>query len=524
MNKIQDIFNKLKEKWNNLSVNKKILITITAFGIIFSLILLFTYFNRVTYSTLFTDVDAQDASKIIEKLKSDKISYKVEGNTILVPKDKVDELRISVLSDGYLPSNGKGWALFDESKFGVTDTEAKVMYQRALQDELAKTIMSFDEVEKARVMLVLPDDTVFARESENARASVALKLKGTSTLSQAQVKAIIALVSGSVKNLPKENVEVIDSNMNLLSENIFDDVNSGTVSAFKQRDIEKQFESSLQNDLKKILGDVFGYDKVSVKVNADLDFDSKQVTTIKYDKDSIIRSQSKIKETSNDSTGNNSGTSPIDNFMTNTTNSTTNQSSSTNREEETTNYEIGQTEEKTIKAPGEVRRMTVSVLIDGNINNTERNQIKNIVAAATGYDEKRGDQISIEAMPFNNDLKEKQEEQLKLMQEQEAREKKIKLYTTIGMASGAGILLIALIIFITRKLKKSKKDEDLQPKPIIDVVVGDDVIKKQPPIYEPVLEEEEDRMDIEKEIKQYASKKPDQVVEVIKTWLSEDER
>ncbi|SKA86334.1 flagellar M-ring protein FliF [Caloramator quimbayensis] len=521
MEKLQQVFNSLKERWKNLSKNKKIGIIIALFIILFSTIIFFAYFNRTTYSILFNNLDPQDSAKIIEKLKSEKVSYKIEGNEILVPSDKVDELRMSVLSDGYMPSSGKGWGLFDESKFGVTDTEAKVMYQRALQDELAKTIMSFDEVEKARVMLVLPDDSVFARESEKARASVALKLKGTSTLSPEQVKAIISLIASSVKNLPKENVEVVDSNMNLLSENLFDDNTSSTVSAFKQRDIEKQFENGLQSDLKKMLGEVFGYDKVSVKVNADLDFDSKQITTIKYDKDSIIRSQSKIKETSNDSTGGSAGNSPTNQNLSPQFSTNSNQSSSANREEETTNYEIGQTEEKTVKAPGEVRRMTVSVVIDGNINEMEKSQIKNIVAAATGFDENRGDNISIEGMPFNTELKDKQNEQLKLMEEQIAKEKKVKLYTTIGAATAA-LLALVIGVIIMRK-RRSKKDEDaIQPS--FDVVVGDEVIKKQNNIYEPVLNDEDDRMDIEKEIRDYASKKPEQVVEVIKTWLSEDER
>lgn len=522
MEKLRKVFNSLKERWKNLSKNKRIGIIIGLFIILFSSIMFITYFNRTTYSILFNNLDSQDAAKIIEKLKSEKVSYKIEGNEILVPSDKVDELRLSVLSDGYMPSTGKGWGLFDESKFGVTDTEAKVMYQRALQDELAKTIMSFDEVEKARVMLVLPDDSVFARESENARASVALKLKGTSTLSPEQVKAIISLVASSVKNLPKENVEVIDSNMNLLSENIFDDSTGSTVSAFKQRDIEKQFESGLQSDLKKMLGEVFGYDKVSVKVNADLDFDSKQITTIKYDKDSIIRSQSKIKETSNDSTGDSTGNSPTNQNLSPQYSTNSNQSSSANREEETTNYEIGQTEEKTVKAPGEVRRMTVSVVIDGNITETEKSQIKNIVAAATGYDENRGDQISIEAMSFNTELKDKQNEQLKQMEEQSAKEKKVKLYTTIGVASAA-LLALVIGVIIMRKRRSKKEDEDLV-QPSFDVVVGDEVIKKQNNIYEPVLDDEDDKMDIEKEIRDYANKKPEQVVEVIKTWLSEDER
>lgn len=233
MDKLKELLGKIKEKWTSFNLTKKVLVLslITLFftGIILSAV----YLTKEKYEVLFSNLQPQDSQAIVEKLKEQKVSYKIQGNSILVPKSKVDELRLTVLENGYLPSDGQGWSLFDQSKFGVTDTEAKIMYQRALQDELARTIESFDEVEKARVHLVLPDDTVFARDTSKARASVTLKLKYNKTLSQDKVKAIVALVSGSVKDLPKENVEVIDSNMNLLSENLFDDTLNGTSSALK---------------------------------------------------------------------------------------------------------------------------------------------------------------------------------------------------------------------------------------------------------------------------------------------------
>ncbi|MCX7904170.1 MAG: flagellar basal-body MS-ring/collar protein FliF [Caloramator sp.] len=520
MDKLKEILGNIKEKWTSFNLTKKVLvlslITIIFTGIILSVI----YLTREKYEVLFSNLQPQDSQAIVEKLKEQKVSYKIQGNSILVPKSRVDELRLTVLENGYMPSDGQGWSLFDQSKFGVTDTEAKIMYQRALQDELARTIESFDEVEKARVHLVLPDDTVFARDTSKARASVTLKLKYNKTLSQDKVKAIVALVSGSVKDLPKENVEVIDSSMNLLSENLFDDTLNGTSSALKQRDIERQFENQLEKDVLSMLETVFGKDKVTVKINADMDFDSKSITTISYDKDAIIRSQHKIKESSNDSSGAGEGSSPIDNNMSNTLNNGTNQSSNTQREEELTNYEIGQTEEKIVKAPGEVKRLSVSVIIDGTLNDAEKQTIKNIVAAATGYDEQRGDQINIEALAFNNEAKEKAQKDLEDMQKQLEQKEKIKQYSYIGAAGLA--LLLGLLLFIRSRRKKKKEEKELEQQHHLDVVISD-VLPKPQVEYQPLLTEEEE-MDLEKEIKNYASKKPEQVVEVIKTWLAEDER
>ena len=535
MKKIRDILKPVTEKWKNLGKSKKIGIILALTVAIFGAIFTAAYFSRVKYAVLFSNLDTSDSASIINTLKTDKVSYKVQGTSILVPENQVDELRISVLSNGSVSSE-KGWSLFDQNQFGVTDTEEKVMYQRALQDELAKTIESFDEVDKARVHLVLPDDTVFAKdESENkASASVTLKLKGTSTLDEGQVKAIIALVSGSVKNLPKENVQVIDSNMNLLSDNVYDSTdNNGLTSASKQQILKNQFESGLQNDVKKMLEAVFGSGKVSVKINADLDFDSQQITTIKYDKDKVIRSQSISKESSNDSSGGSTSASPVDNNMSNTTSSTSSPASNTSKDDETTNYEIGQTEDKTVKAPGEVKRMTVSVIIDGNLDDTEKTQIQNIVSAATGYDATRGDQINIEALPFNNGIQSQAQKDLQELNAEKSNQAKYKLYALIG----GSLLGLLLLFFIIRAIKRKKKkttgeiieEQMANPKPGINVVVGDkaaaaNVVQSEPVSYQPVLDENDEKENVDTEIRDYANRKPDQVVEIIKTWLSDDER
>ena len=539
MNKILDFFKSLGDRWKKLTKAVKISIIIIAVAAIASLIFLYAYSTRVTYAPLFYNLQSDSAAKIRDKLVEEKVPYKLSdgGTTILVPKDKVEDLRLTMYSDNSVLASGKGYELFDQSTFGLTDTQAQVMYQRALEGELARTIQGFDEVEQARVHLVLPEESVFVKDTEKATASVTLKLKGTSTLTTDQVKAIISFVSGSVKNLPKENIEVVDSNLNLLSENIFDSTASnGTVSATKQQEMEKQFEGNIQGDVKKALEAVFGKDNVSVTVNADLDFDSKQISTIKYDNFKIERSQKSIKESAKDTNGTGStGTSPVDNNMTNTVGSTGTGSSESSHEESTVNYEIPQTQETTVKAPGEIKRMTVSVIIDGDLNTDEKSSIKDIVAAATGYDENRGDVINIAAYRFNTDLQDKAKQDLEEMNKQTAQAEKIKLYEEIGAA--AAVLLLAILLLAKRGNKKrkirkadkmkKKELEALEQQSALDVVIGDSgVVPKQRPEYQPVLSEEEEDIDmnLEKELQGYANKKPDQVIEVIKSWLSEDER
>ena len=527
MDKIPDLFKKAKDSWKNLSKAKKITIILISSVLILTLIILSFTYRKTAYTTLFSNLAPEDSAKVAQKLDDDKVKYKVEGDTILVPKDKVDKLRLSILSSDVIPPSHKGFELFDNTnKFGVTDTEAKVMYQRALSGELAKTIESIDGIEHATVNLVMPDDSVFATEKENASASILVKLKNGASLNPDQVKAIIALVSRGVKNLPKENVEIIDQNGNLLSEDVNDNSQAGgTVSSGKQLQQEKEFETRLQNDTKAMLEKIFGKDKVAVKVNANLDFNSRQTTTIKYDPKKVERSVQKSTESTKDASGaGNASSSPIDDNMSTPSQDNTNQNSETTHTEDTTNYEIPETKETVIAAPGEVKRMTVSVVIDGALNENEKDSIKNIVASATGFDEKRGDNINIESMLFNDEEQKNREKQAKDQLAAEEALQKRKMYAEYG-AIGAAAALTLILILSSRKKKKEQEDMIALEEPAataIDTVVGNEPQKPEVE-YKPVLEEEEP-MDIEKEIKNYAERKPDQVVELIKTWLAEDER
>lgn len=527
MNRIMEFLKSLGDKWKSFSTYKKVSFILLFIGIILSSVFLMNYINKASYDVLYTNLDPDVSAKVIEKLKTDGVDYKVEGDSILVPKDMAAELRMSNAAD--MQSLNTGFEIFDQGKFGVTDTEAQIMYQRALEGELARSIESLDEVDRARVHLVLPDESVFARDTQEATASVIIKEKGLSTLGEDQVRAIVALVSGSVKNLPQKNVQVLDSNANLLSENIFDETSStGTVSATKQQEFERQFEDKLQNDVKGMLEEVFGQGNIAVKVNSDLNFDSKQTTTIAYDKENVVqRSLKTITEKSSDSTGSSSdastGTDPQ--FDDTTEYPTTDQGGGTStyeKNDQTVNNEIGQVEEITVKAPGEVTRMTVSVVIDGTLDDTEKNEIRNIVATAVGFNEDRGDSINISALPFNTEKQDMIDKELAEMEAAAKKAERTKLYTRIGIGAGALILMIILLSIIGKNKKKNSKIADAPQG--IDVVIGDNIIPKQPVAYEPVLDEDEGPdMTLEKELQTYATKKPDQVVEVIRTWLSDDE-
>jgi len=533
MKKLLDLLKSLGVKWKALSSLKKVLTIAGAALLAAVIILIIFYSNRVTYKALFYNLDSSESASILEILEQKGVSYKVVGDTIYVPEDMVDKLRITIYSDEY--SSTKGYELFDESTFGLTDTEASVMYQRALETELARTISSIDGIKKARVHLVLPEDSVFVSDTQEATASITLKLQAGFTLDEKQVEAIISMVSGSVKNLPKKNVQVIDNNLRLLSDGLYDDTSeAGVSSTSDQQEMTEAFEKKLEKEVVETLEAIFGDGNVKSTVNADMNFDSTKITEVTYDPQSVIRSQTTTKENSINGAGtSNTDTSPVDNNMQNTTDDENGgQTAQSSSETTTTNYEIPQTETVTIKAPGEVKRMTVSVVIDGTLSEDEKASIRNIVAACTGYREDRGDVINVAAYTFNTDLEDKAQRDLEEMKKEEQQKALRQKYMLMG--SGALILLVLIVvssILISKRVKKNMQKKLLAAgaENAFEAVVGgtednQQIIRPQPVVYQPILDDDEIDLNLENEIKNYAGKKPDQAIDVIKSWLAEDER
>lgn len=508
-------FKSAKDKWKGYTKSRRIALIVLFAGIIIGLSYLFVYMTTTKYGLLFSNMNTNDANTIVQKLKDENIPTKVSGNSIYVPKDQVDQLRMEMLSS--VTSNGgtNGFELFDSSKFGITDAEMKINYQRALEGELERTIKSFTQVEGARVHLVLPDDSAFVKDTEDSTASVTLSLKSGAELSQNQVKSIVALLCGSVKNLKKENVQVMDNKMNLLTDNLADNSDAGT--SQKNQTVKTTFENKLEESIKSMLEAVYGKDKIKVKIFADLNFDSSEKDIIKFDPEGVIKSQQKT--INGDLSGTDStSSSPVDNNMNNTTGTSTG-TSSTGSSEEITNYEISKTEEKIIKAPGAINKLSTSVVIDGDIDANTKNVINNLVQGAIGFDSTRGDTIFVEGVKFNTDAKDAAAKDLEEINSEKAKEAKLKLYKTYGFTSACGALFIMLILFL---LKKKKRNKDMEK---INQIFNDTMPEAETIVPKPIdFEVRNDDEHIENEIKKYASKKPDQVIDIVKSWLSEDER
>lgn len=506
MEKLSQLVSKIKEFIQKLSPKSKKIVIVAIIVLVSVLSFFFVYSNVMKYGLLYSDLDPSDSKYIHEQLVDMGLDVKVRGKSIYVPRNRVDELRLTFSPE--LKGGSKGFELLDKSSgFGFTDEEFLIQKQRIVQGELERTIESFSQVRDSRVHITPSKSSVFMTENDPARASVYLKLNAGEALSREQVKSIIHLVSSAWNNLPFENVEVVDSRMNLLSLGIYDGSNEinfvGSLDA--HMNLERKFEQELENRLLSIIEPVLGSEKVRVRVNAELDFDSKQKTEIIIDENKVPISEHIIKEENGSVVDGGGG--PLDNNMSNVESNLSGDSS--RREESTINYEVSKQESTIIYAPGEIKRITTSLVYDGDISQEMRENLQSIVGGVIGFNAERGDSISVVGMEFNG-LK------------QEIAETKRRSILPIILGIVIGIVVLSLFMLL-RKNKKSKEniyeESDISGvKDMIQQSVEENIRKNT------IEETNPENKMLEDEIKKYAVNKPNQVVDIIKSWMMEDTR
>jgi flagellar M-ring protein FliF len=387
---IVNVFNKftLQQK---IVTGGALLISVVIFAVIF------VFLNEPNYATLYSNLSETDASKVISYLNSQKISYELtnNGTTIKVPKNKMYEVRFSLAGKGIPNSGVTGYEIFDESTMGMSEFMQKLNYKRALEGELARTIIQQDGIEGARVLIVLPKKTVFKDEEEPPKASVVIKLSGGNSFTSANTTAITNLVANSVEGLTPQNVTLIDTKGRLLSKKINDEQESFVNS--KQYEIKKSVEQYLSNKVQSILDQVIGFANSTVQVNADFNFNQVEKTMETFDPESQVAiSEQSVKN---------------DNFGTTLSDSTI-ESSQTS----TVNYEINKTVQRVIEETGNVKKLSIAVVVNdiqreikkGDAtevvfeprSSEQMKKLETIIINAVGIDIERGDQISLVNIPF----------------------------------------------------------------------------------------------------------------------------
>ena len=295
MAELREVINNLRDKFTNLTLTQKLLVIgIPTLALVF-LILIATLATKPNYTTLYAGLSQEDMSAIMAELDKEGVSYKVgqDGRSILVPENQARDVRLKLAAKG-IPSKGiVGYEVFDKNNIGVSDFQNQVNFKRAVEGELARTILRMTGVEDVRVNIGMPQKSIFVREEEEPTASVFVKLKPGYELSIEQVKAIRNLVSASVPRLKPQKVVVVDN----LGRDLTALLEEEEPIRDKELKLKLEFEKRLEREVQKALEDVLGYGAVRVKVSADLDLTKREQKEEVYDPDmTAVVSQQKKKE------------------------------------------------------------------------------------------------------------------------------------------------------------------------------------------------------------------------------------
>jgi flagellar M-ring protein FliF len=393
-----------------------------------------------TYSLLYGSLGQQDAAQIAQALDTNGIPYKLEGSgTITVPADRVHDARLKLAGQG-LPEGDGGFSVMSKDPgFGVSQFMEGARYQHALETELARTITNLQAVEGARVHLALPRQSAFVRDRRKPSASVFLQMKPGRRLESEQVTAIVNLVASSIPELESQQVTVVDQQGRLLSSP--EGTNSEVAEREKQMEIARELEDRYTQRVQQLLAPLVGADRVRAQVVADVEMSTTEEAREQYRPESqVVRSEQLAEETSR----NGSGPQGVPGALTNqppqpgaalppgvnaTPGAANGAAANANgaagvappdntSKQQTRNYEIDRTVAYTKLPAGRLKRLTVAVLVD-NLRTTTENgkvaetaltpeQIENmtkLVKDAIGFNEQRGDSVSVVNQSFRGETK-----------------------------------------------------------------------------------------------------------------------
>jgi flagellar M-ring protein FliF len=501
-----ELLEKVREKWADLSRTKKSVILVGITCLVLSTYLFYRWATKVDYAPLFTNMQAESAGKIAENLKALNVTYKLgdAGKTILVPKDQVYELRLDLASKGVMSDSSYGFELFDKSDMGATDFERNVNYQRALQEELRRSIVQIDAVKQARVHLVIPEKSAFIENEHKPQASIVLELKPMVKLQPEQIKAIAELAAGSVENLKVEDVNIIDTSGNVLSDEMQN--NGNTAQELNQMELKRNYEKDLEKRLQQFLDNIYGTNKAIAMVTADLDFNQKEINRTIWGKDGVIRSEQLIQ---NNTAASDNSTPVGEADRDPTVSSAAGQYNTGTDIESTKNYEIDKVEEKEIYAPGRVLSISTAVAINGELPGNAENRIKNIISAAIGFNAERGDTIRVLGTNFDQtDL-----DAAKAEMDNLDKQAKIDKWISWGL-KGFGILTILILGLVLLRAVRSKWEES-------------DIVLEQPASIRKVEEQleqlqQQDSYSNDEEVKKVIKDKPEVAAQIITSWIDDN--
>jgi flagellar M-ring protein FliF len=384
-----------------------------ALGMLGMLALLALRSGTEPMALLYGDLDLRDSAQVVDQLGRRHIPYRIaaNGSQILVPAEQVAESRLALARDG-LPSGGSiGYEIFDRSDgLAATEFQQKINETRALEGEIARTICAMHGIRAARVHLVLPRREPFARDRQDAQASVMLTMVGPGRLDPESIQAILNLVAAAVPGLRPQNIAIADSSGNLLAR--AGEPVGPAASALTTEELRRTTEQRLARAVEEMLERSLGAGHVRAEAAVRMSFDRLNETQERYDPDGQVTRSTQTVNSNSKSTEPN-GAVTVQNNLPNADAGHDSAGSQEARQGETTNYEIGKTVRTLVREQPQIERISLAVLVDGTDNvgpdgrrswqprpAEELDRIASLVKTAIGYDEKRGDHVEVVTMRF----------------------------------------------------------------------------------------------------------------------------
>lgn len=504
---LSKIRTQLTEFWENTDKSKKIKMGIAAGLIVTIITIAIVFMTRVDYSVLYQGLSMKDASEITEQLTTIGVQWKYEDNnttTILVPTDKVNDVKIQLAGLGLPKDDYDISAVFDNTNWAETEYVTKNKLQIAKTNQLQGIIGDIEGIEKSVVSVDVPNDTTFLNQGTGT-ASVFVTLKEEDTLKQEKVTAIQNLVAGAFQNLEPENVAVSDQ-----YGRYYDEMLSETIGTSDQLKMQSVIQLQLNRSLKTFLENLYGRGNVDVLTHVTLDFDSKTIDSkvfqppVEGSNEGLIRNMEDLQETTVNSTSANVvGTEPntedVADYVTGDENAY-----NKSKAHKLISYELNEINTRIVENAGNVQDITIAVvinedaLIDGSMTDDRKKELAGLVGNTAGV---AIEKVKISTGKFATETEETTVETTSIP---------IWVYAVLGLAL---LLIIILIVVIVRKRNEKEEEET-----ITDFLA--EGLEETSDVEE--IDYEGEQSEYKVQIDNFIDKKPEAVAALLRTWMSEE--
>lgn len=511
-----------------LSTGQKVGAAAAVVALLVGAILFTGWAGKPTYAPLYTQLESSDAAAITEKLSADGVSYRLAdgGSTVLVPRAELYQRRIEMSGAG-LPSGGNaGWSLLDKQGITASEFRQRVDFQRALEGELSRTIMAIDGVAAATVHLVIPKDDLFSEDEKRPTASVLLKTAPGQAVAPGKVQAVVHLVASSVEGLAPADVTVADAKGSVLSSGSEDGADLAAGDARAQQ--TQAFEQRLGSSLESLLSPLVGPSGAVVQVKAELDFDQRSATTERFDReDAPVVSESSSRETLK-------GGSPMVGGVLGPDAPAVAAGGETDyqKEDAERQYAVGRTTEEVRQAPGQVRRLSLAVVLDAKAGpKVAAADVERLVAAAAGIDPDRGDRVEVRRLAFDDSAEKEAAAELAAAEADRKREQLLGLLRTVAVV----VVVVLLLLYLRRASRRARRAVSIPLEALPSGGNGSEVLDlselRDADQLTPGMQQDHPRalptvppspqLVAQQEIAELVDRQPDEVAELLRGWLAE---